>query len=50
LQDYDNIDWLLFLNQCVRKKKAEQEKYKQPIAPKVLSQADEIVNLDNGLQ
>jgi hypothetical protein len=27
LQDYDNINWL-FLNQCVRKKKAEQ--YKQP--------------------
>jgi hypothetical protein len=32
----------------VRKKKAEQ--LKQPIAPKVLSPADEIVNLDNGLQ
>jgi hypothetical protein len=34
-------------NQCVRKK-AEQQNIKQPIAPKVLSPADEIVNLDNG--
>jgi hypothetical protein len=47
LQDYDNIEWLFFLNQCVRKKKAEQKNTNNHCAKSTFS-SDEIVNLDNG--
>ena len=48
LQDFDNVELSAYSKSLREEKKAEQQKYKQPIAPKEPTPQEEIVQLDNG--